>query len=35
MLTIYDRVMVPPTKLVESIMTPPLGKNLVVIAIKE
>lgn len=35
MLTVYDRVVVPPTKLVESVLAPPLGKNLVLIAIKE
>ena len=35
MLTVYDRVVVPPTKLIESILAPPLGKNLVLIADKE
>jgi SAM-dependent methyltransferase len=35
MLTVYDRVVVPPTKLVESILAPPLGKNLILIAVKE
>tara|TARA_R110002072_G_scaffold27564_3_gene89653 strand:- start:3952 stop:4689 length:738 start_codon:yes stop_codon:yes gene_type:complete len=35
MLTVYDRVVVPPTKLAESIVAPPLGKNLVLIAVKK
>lgn len=35
MLTVYDRLVVPPTRLVESILPPPLGKNLVLIAVKE
>lgn len=35
MLTVYDRVVVPPTRFVESILAPPLGKNLVLIAVKE
>lgn len=35
MLTFYDRVVVPPTRLAESILAPPVGKNLVLIAVKE
>ena len=34
-LTFYDRVIVPPTKLFESVISPPLGKNLVLIASKD
>ena len=34
-LTVYDRFLVPPTKLIESILPPPLGKNLILIASKD
>ena len=28
-LTVYDKLFVPPTKLIESVLPPPLGKNLI------
>ena len=34
-LTIYDKILVPPTRLMESILPPPLGKNLILIASKD
>ncbi|MGB0632598.1 MAG: class I SAM-dependent methyltransferase, partial [Alphaproteobacteria bacterium] len=34
-LTVYDKILVPPTRLFESIMPPPLGKNLILIASKD
>ena len=34
-LTVYDRILVPPTRLMESILPPPLGKNLILIASKD
>ena len=34
-LTIYDKLLVPPTRLMESILPPPLGKNLILIASKD
>ncbi len=34
-LAFYDRFVVPPTKLIESIVPPPLGKNLVLVASKQ
>ena len=33
-LTVYDKLFVPPTKLIESFLAPPLGKNLILIASK-
>lgn len=33
-LTVYDKLFVPPTKLIESVLPPPLGKNLILIASK-
>ena len=33
-LTVYDKLLVPPTKLIESFLAPPLGKNLILIASK-
>jgi SAM-dependent methyltransferase len=33
-LTFYDKLFVPPTKLIESVLPPPLGKNLILIASK-
>ena len=34
-LRVYDKILVPPTRLMESILPPPLGKNLVLIASKD
>ena len=34
-LTVYDKILVPPTRLMESILPPPLGKNLILIASKD
>lgn len=34
-LTVYDKLLVPPTKLIESALPPPLGKNLILIASKK
>ena len=34
-LTVYDRLFVPATKLLESVLPPPVGKNLILIACKD
>lgn len=34
-LTIYDKFLVPPTRLFESVLRPPLGKNLILIASRD